>query len=984
MSEATHDDKPVVAPFEFADEARHAVTGGLHADTLTRKMYATDASIYEIEPMGAAFPRTKHEVAALHRLAHAHRTPIIPRGGGSGLAGEALGRAVVYDTTNHLNNLLEISPEDGWVRAECGMVLDVLNRALAPFGKKLGPDPASGSRCVVGGVVANNSAGAHSLYYSHFRKHILELECVLANGEMATFKPIRLDSEEYNEIVSRDTLEARIYRETRRLCEQHADLIRGKWPHHLNRHRSGYLMHGVVEDGVIDLTKLVCGSEGTLAAVVEAKLRIVDIPAARGLVLLHYPSTVAAGHAVASVLPQKPYALELLDQNVVAMARAAKMGYEKYLQPDTGAVLMAEFEGQDMATVEEQARRCARECAAPNGPASRADLALDDETIKAFWAIRKSAEPLVYGKHEHLHPVGFIEDTSMDPSRLGEYLEGKERIFAKHGIEYATYGHAGAGVLHTRPYLDLTIPEHCEKMEQIAVETYELLLRLGGSISGEHGDGLSRTQFLEMQFGPELYRVFHEVKDVWDPHHILNPGKIVYNTDPHLVRSNLRHGPGYRHDGMARRALVWKPGELEREAERCNGCAECRAVETIVTMCPIFKATGDEAASPRAKGNLMRLLMNGRLDPEWAATDEFKRVADLCVNCKACFLECPSHVNIPVMMMEAKAQWVAENGQTIPNLFFVHAELVSKLNCMIAPLANWAARNPILRWAMERMIGVDRRRTLPEFSSRTFLRNSDEHYRPAQSNGRKVVYFVDLFANYNDPQLAEAFVKVMNHNGVEVAVPRDQSGCGMPAMDYGSVEPARRTIRHNARALKPWIEKGYTVVTSEPTATLSLKDEYLYFVDDEDTRALAAATRDAMDYLREMEREGVLRKDFKREVPVRFGYHAPCHLKALHVGKPGVDLARLVPGVSIREINRGCCGIAGTYGMKKSGYDNSMAAGSGMIEELRLPEVQLGMSECSTCKIQMEHGSEKPTIHPLKILAHAYGLIDVAELMPSG
>ena len=368
-------------------------------------------------------------------------------------------------------------------------------------------------------------------------------------------------------------------------------------------------------------------------------------------------------------------------------------------------------------------------CAAPNGPASRADIALDDETIKAFWAIRKSAEPLVYGKHEHLHPVGFIEDTSMDPRRLGEYLEGKERIFAKHGIEYATYGHAGAGVLHTRPYLDLTIPEHCEKMEQIAVETYELLLRLGGSISGEHGDGLSRTQFLEMQFGPELYRVFHEVKDVWDPHHILNPGKIVYNTDPHLVRSNLRHGPGYRHDGMARRELVWKPGELEREAERCNGCAECRAVETIVTMCPIFKATGDEAASPRAKGNLMRLLMNGRLDPEWAATDEFKRVADLCVNCKACFLECPSHVNIPVMMMEAKAQWVAENGQTIPNLFFVHAELVSKLNSMVAPLANWAARNPILRWAMEKMIGVDRRRTLPEFSSRTFLRNSDEHYR---------------------------------------------------------------------------------------------------------------------------------------------------------------------------------------------------------------------------------------------------------------
>jgi Fe-S oxidoreductase len=299
---------------------------------------------------------------------------------------------------------------------------------------------------------------------------------------------------------------------------------------------------------------------------------------------------------------------------------------------------------------------------------------------------------------------------------------------------------------------------------------------------------------------------------------------------------------------------------------------------------------------------------------------------------------------------------------------------------MVAPLANWAGKNPLTRWLMERMIGVDRRRTLPEFNARPFLRRARETYAPAQPNGRRVVYFVDLFANYNDPELAEAFVKVFNHNGVEVAVPRGQRGCGMPAMDYGSISEAQKVIRHNGRVLRPWVDQGYEVVTSEPTATLSLKDEYLYFVDDENTRALAAATRDAMDYLVELDREGKLKKDFQRPVKASFGYHAPCHLKALHVGMPGLDLARQVPGVAVREIHRGCCGIAGTYGMKTVGYDNSMAAGAGLIEELRKGDVALGMSECSTCKMQMEHGAQKATIHPLKILAHAYGLMDVKEL----
>lgn len=966
-------------PFEFTEGVRHAIEGGVHADKLTRALYATDASIYEIDPLGVVFPRTVGEVAALHRLAHEHRVPIIPRGGGTGLAGEALGRAIIYDLTRHFNRILEISPEDGWVRAEAGVQLDVLNSALKPFGKKLGPDPASGSRCVVGGVVANNSTGAHSLYYGHFRDHVMELQCVLANGEIVRFAPMDLDGEEYRAATSRDTHEARVITGTRAICEKFAALIGGKWPHHLNRHRSGYLLHGVVHDGRIDMTKIIAGSEGTLASVISAKLRIVDIPAARGLLLLQFPHTIPAARAVGPILAHKPYACELLDHNIVDLARKAGFGYEKYLPEGVGAVLMVEFEGPDPAAVAEKIRACREDIVVRRELAVGCEEAIAPEKQAALWRIRKSGEPLLYGKYHDKHPLGFIEDTSVDPHRLHEYLAGKDEIFRRHGVDYATYAHAGAGVLHTRPYMDTGSAEDLGKMEQIAHETYDLLLSLGGSISGEHGDGLSRTQFLIKQFGPELYAVFHQVKDLFDPRHIMNMGKIVYNRDPHLVRNNLRLNPSTPHPGITT-ILDWKPGELERESEACNGCAECRAMETIVTMCPIFKATGDEAATPRAKGNLMRLLMNGKLDEDWMRTDEFKHIADKCVNCKACFLECPSHVNIPMMMLEAKAAWVRENGQTLTNQFLVHAETISRLNCMIAPLANWAARNPLARWIMEHTIGIDRRRQLPRFSPRPFLPRSQENYEPARPNGRKVVYFVDLFANYNDPELAEAFVKVFTHNGVEVAVPRGQKGCGMPAMDYGSVELARRTIRHNAALLRPWIEKGYTIVTSEPTATLSLRDEYLYFVDNEDTRALAKAARDAMDYLRELAGDGILSTDFQRPVNARFGYHAPCHLKALHVGKPGVEIVNQIPGVSVRLIDRGCCGIAGTYGMKKANFDTSMEAGKGLLEELRSEDVLLGMSECSTCKMQMEQGSAKETVHPLKVLAHAYGLMDIAAL----
>jgi FAD/FMN-containing dehydrogenase/Fe-S oxidoreductase len=984
----------MAAPADFLREARLELSDGVLDDTLTRALYSTDASIYQIEPLAVATPRNAREVSALHRLAWKHGVSIIPRGGGSGLAGETLGKSLVFDLSKHFTRILDIKvSEDGsgqqeYVRAEAGAVLDTVNKALGPFERKLGPDPASSSRCVVGGVIANNSSGAHSLRHGLFRHHLLELDCVLANGERVTFKRIKLGGPEHNSILSRDTLEAKIYRRVEELCRKHKDLIRSKWPFHLKRHRSGYLLEGVLDDeaGTIDLAQLICGSEGTLATILEAKLNIVPMPQCKGLVMLLFDDLVKACATVSPILGFDPYACELLDSNIIGMARTAGRGYEEYLPEGAHALLMVEFDGDTEGQVEAKLDGLIAEMVGKDKPAFAYQKALKESDQKVLWQIRKSGEPLLYRRPGHEHPVGFIEDCAVDPHKLADYVQGKIEIFRKHEVEFATYAHAGAGVLHTRPFLDLSQPEHLDKMEAIADEVYELLIRLGGSISGEHGDGLSRTAYLERQFGPELYKVFHEIKDAFDPKNLLNPGKIVYNSDPHLVRHNLRHGAHFQQKKPLWN-LNWKPGELEHEANKCNGCGECRAVERVVAMCPIFKATGDESASPRAKGNLMRLLTSGQLDPQWAKTDEFRQVADKCVNCKACFLECPVNVNIPMMMLEAKAEHTRQNGLGITNTVLVQAELMSKVNCLLAPIANWVANQPLLRWGMELVLGIDRRRRLPKFDSKPFMwfRNKvnypAQQEAPAAAEGRKVVYFVDLFANYNDPLLAEAFVQVFTHNGIEVVVPPNQEGCGMPAMDYGDVPLARKIISRNAKALRPYIDKGYTVITQEPTATLSLHEEYLYFVDNDDTRALAHNVRDAMDYLRDLDRAGKLRTDFVREVPQSFAYQLPCHLKALRVGLPGVEITRKVPGVSVREINKGCCGIAGTWGMKKSAFDTSMASGQPMIDEILREDISLGLSECSTCKMQMEQGApEKPTMHPLKVLAHAYGLMEFEEL----
>jgi Fe-S oxidoreductase len=530
---------------------------------------------------------------------------------------------------------------------------------------------------------------------------------------------------------------------------------------------------------------------------------------------------------------------------------------------------------------------------------------------------------------------------------------------------------------------------------------YGQVIDVGGTISGEHATGLSRTSFIRRQYGP-LADVFREVKQIFDPHNIFNPGKIVSN-DPDLLTSNLRRqssviatlGEPTTADPATPTAgangapasqqlwqLNWQGDEVAQAARDCNGCGACRSQLSEVRMCPMFRFAPAEESSPRAKANLLRGILTGQLPTATLTSELFKSVTDLCVNCHMCRLECPATVDIPRLMMEGKGAYVLTNGLSTSDWLMSRVDRLSWLGSRFAPAANWAIGNPAARWLMEKMLSVARGRKLPRFASRSFLRIAERRRlsRPTRRDVVKVLYFVDTFANYHDPQLGEALVAVLEHNAIAVYVHPGQLSSAMPMISLGALTAARKIAEHNVALLAEAIRQGYQVVATEPSAALALVHEYPALVDDDDARLVAANTSEACTFLWKLHQAGKLQLDL-RPINAVLGYHTPCHLKALG-GSGGESLLRLIPGLVVNRTENSCSGMAGTFGLKRENYRASLRAGRALINSLRGPRLQAGTTECSACKIQMEQGAGKPTIHPVKLLALAYGLMpEVAELL---
>ena len=974
-------------------DLRGLLAGEVHCEDPFVQMYATDGSIYQVPPLGVARPRGVSDVKAAVRYCGENGISLHARGAGTGLAGESLGPGLILDFSQGMRRIVNVG--EGTVTVQPGVVMGQLNRYLSAFGRQFGPDPATGGVTTMGSVVALDNSGSNWLRFGSARRHVLSMNVVLADGETfeASQHPVTDDP-----AVDPHPRRREIVRRLADLIQREDAVIKAHQPRAWVN-RAGYHLTDVLKDGQLDLARLLVGSEGTLALITQATLRTEPIPKSRGLVLMFFDRLEAAAQAAMEAAELKLAACDLMDRRILTLARDVDPRYAHAIPRDAEAMLMVEQQADESREVIESLQQVALRWQRRRRLAFGFHLALAPEEYDLFRRLARRVSPTLYRVQGNERPTPFIEDIAVPPDSLADFLVHLQNVLKNHQVTASFFAHAGHGQLHVRPFLDLSRPDHIRKMQDLATELYDHVLAVGGTISGEHGCGLSRTWYVRRQFGP-LYDVFREVKRIFDPQNLLNPGKVVADVPQPLTKNMRPYGeegllvakPQAETKGDGDSSSVVKPTEkplelhlvwnntLSPTANHCNGCGRCRTQSPEARMCPIFRFAPSEEASPRAKANLMRGIISGELAAGELTTDLVKSVADLCVNCHQCRLECPAAVDIPKMMIEAKAQYVTSNGLDTADWILSRLDWVSRWAGFFGPLSNWMLHNRTMRWLMEKMTGIAQGRKLPRISSSSFLRRADRRRltRPTRRTGGKVLYFVDLYANWYDVQLAEAFVAIMQHHGIAVYVHPQQLPSAMAKIALGDVERAKLIAMRNVSLLADAVRLGYEIVATEPSAALCLTHEYPNLLDDEDARLVAEHTSEACTYLWRLHETGKLELDF-RPINLTLGYHLPCHLRALDVGSPGERLLRLIPGLSVKRIERGCSGMAGTYGMKRENYRSSLRAGWGLISALRDTSIDLGTTECSTCKMQMEQGTTKPTIHPLKVLALAYGLMPEIE-----
>jgi FAD/FMN-containing dehydrogenase/Fe-S oxidoreductase len=985
------------------DDLRGMLQGDVRCDDLFTQLYATDASVYELRPLGVVRPRTLDDVVAAVRYAAENHLSIHARGAGTGLAGESLGRGIILDFSRYFRRI--VADEGARVRVQPGVVLSALNRHLAPSGRIFGPDPAMRQVTTMGSVVAIDAGGSHWPRYGSARRHVTELQIVTADGEVLRIGQHAVEGMTHQG-NGHDPLSpsapprlAQLVRSVAGLIGRHAATIAKHKPQSLVN-RSGYQLESVLTGRMLDLAKLLVGSEGTLALITEATLAIDPLPKHRGCALLLFDSLDKAARAALEIAQLNIAACDLMDRRHLNLAREADVRYELLIPGEAEAVLLveehAETEGELRAKLEDIVELAQHK----KRLAAVAHISDDEGDFQLFWGLAQRFVPTLHRMPGTKRPVPCIEDIAVPLAAVPVFLHHLQEALKRLHVTASVFGHAAQGQLHIRPFLDISDSNDVHTLDALANELYEKVWLLRGTISGEHGDGLSRTPFLARQYGP-LVNVFRELKQLFDPRGLLNPGKIVPFT-PSRMTQNLRPTnirmlqPASDPTGLAPEngrpkrnvelQLSWRPEEMALAARACNGCGACRTTSLEVRMCPIFRASPREEASPRAKANLIRGVVAGTLPDDMLVQDACKAVADLCVHCHSCRLECPVNVNIPKLMLEAKAAYVRTNGLKLHDWLLTRIDTFAGLASRLPGVSNWVLENRQARWLLEKAAGVAQGRKLPRFARRSFLQQAAMRrmHHPPRTAGEKVVYFVDTYANYFDTQLAEALIAVLRHNGISIYVPNEQLEAGMPMIAEGALEPARAVATRNVAMLAEAVRHGYTIVATEPSAVLALTHEYpIMLGDDEDALAVAAHTQEACHYLWQLHQRGRLKLDFATQA-ITAGYHVPCHLRALGVGAPAENLLHLVPGMRIRRIEKGCSGAAGLWGVKRDNYRASLRAGLELISAVRHGEFEIGMTECSTCKMQMEQSSTKPTVHPIKLLALAYGLMpEVAALVRS-
>jgi FAD/FMN-containing dehydrogenase/Fe-S oxidoreductase len=964
---------------ELRRELEHQLGASARFDAVQRVLFSTDASNHQVLPLGVVQPEHEEQVHAVLETAARLGVPTTPRGAGTGLAGAAIGRGLILDTARYLDHIIAIDWEGRTACVQPGVVLDVLNHALAPEGFMVGPDPASGDRATLGGMIGTNASGAHSIRHGMMADQVLSLDLWLAGGESITLEAV---APERAMSLSPSYPHGRVVDVCLQMRRDYERAIEAHWPRTWRR-ASGYGINyltgytpsqpaawderlgAYAEPAVMNLPGMFCGSEGTLGIVRQAVVRIVPRPAATILVLLSYPSIHAACDDTPRIVACAPDSLELIPRTLLQRARDVPAYARRlsFVDGDPEAMLVAEFSGESEKGA----------LAAASGLAGQGRLVTDPQQQADIWAVRKGGLGLLMSIPGDTKPIEFVEDVAVPLERLGTYAREVDRILAEHGTTAEWYAHASVGCLHMRPLLNLKSESGVRNMNRIAHAVADLALEMNGSLSGEHGDGLSRTRFNRQLFGERLYGAFGELKRAFDPSGLMNPGKIVeIETHANEWDSSLRYGPGYQSRSFPSVLSFRREGDFGRAVETCNGAGVCLKAEGV--MCPSYQATRHEGASTRGRANALRAALAGA--PLALSPEEVLAVLDLCLSCKGCKAECPSAVDMAKLKAAYLSAYQDDHGVPLRSRILGGIRPLSQAASHAPALVNAIGRSKWARALAARGLGIASTRTLPQYAAWQFSDWFQSRTSGTRSGSRPVVFFVDTYTEFMAPEVGVAAVEVLEAAGFRVELAEGQGCCGRPHISKGMLTEARREAAVNLEALAPWAGEGVPIVGLEPSCLLTLRDEVPdFFPGDPRARQIAHQAVLIEELLTRPDAAGVAPVELLRWATPKWEafVHNHCHARSL-VGPSPMRTMLEHAALVVVESPAGCCGMAGSFGYEMEHAELSMAIG----EQRLLPAVRSAeargaqvLAAGMSCRSQIEDGCGARARHPIEFVREA-------------